>query len=148
MAVLKTTSPWPSSSAPSAWPEKTRPSSRTSAANAFRALAKDHRLVNAFDLVQQHGDLLGFGGGRILAYVVRPDRELAVAPVDQHRELDRTRPSQLDERVQRGPRRPAMVDDVVNQHHRLAVDVRHVGGPRLARSAQVQVVAMAAGVET
>src|SRR5438445_2224876 len=102
MAVLNTTSPSPSTSAPSARPTKDRPSSRTSAAwggptsidlpppsaapptrgGGTGSDIDDGGRVGAVDLLEQHLDPLGPGGGDVLAHVVGANRQLAVAPVD------------------------------------------------------------------
>src|SRR6266513_627951 len=102
MAVLKTTSPWPSASAPSARPTNDRPSSRTKAAadlgrpaRARRLAGNDHRLVEAVLLGHQHLDALGVRGGHVLANVVRADRQLAMAAVDEDRQLDRARSPEI-----------------------------------------------------
>src|SRR6266567_6602012 len=84
MAVLKTTSPSPSTSAPRARPRKERPSSRTRAASGAPGSAlKYHRRVEPFDLLQADLDPLALRGGHVLAHVVGPDRELPVPAVDQ-----------------------------------------------------------------
>ena len=54
--------------------------------------------------------------GQVLAHEVGPDRQLAVAAVDEHGELDRARPPELGERVERGPHRAAGEEDVVDEH--------------------------------
>src|SRR5260370_19075857 len=122
MAVLKTTSPWPSASAPSARPTNDRPSSITRAAYLLLA-GNDHRLVESVLLGHQHLDALRVGGGHVLADVVGPYRQLAMASVDQHRQLDRARPAEVEQRVHRRPRRAPAVDHVVDEHDHLAVDV-------------------------
>src|SRR5437870_12435207 len=67
----------------------------------------DHDLVHAVRLGEPDLHLLAARGGDVLADVVGADRELAVAAVDQHRELDRLRPAEVDERVhRRADRRP------------------------------------------
>jgi murein DD-endopeptidase MepM/ murein hydrolase activator NlpD len=45
-----------------------------------------------------------------------------MAPVDQHRETDRSRAPVVDERVHRRANRPAREEDVVDQHHYAVVD--------------------------
>src|SRR5580704_10513803 len=119
MAVLNTTSPSPTTSAPSALPAKARPSSSTRAACLFGdplALAGNyHRLVDAVLFFDQDLDALRVRGGHVLADVVGPDRQLAVAAVDEHRQLDRTGPSKVHQGVHRGARGAPMVDDVVDE---------------------------------
>src|SRR5713226_1529204 len=86
MAVLKTTSPSPRTSAPSAAPTKARPSSRTSAAWRFLD-GNDHRLVDAILLGDEDLDALRVRRGHVLADVVGADRQLSVAAVDEHDHL-------------------------------------------------------------
>src|SRR5216684_8230919 len=125
MAVLKTTSPWPRTSAPSAAPTKARPSSSTSAAWRFLD-GNYHRLVDAVLLGDEDLDALRVRGGHVLADVIGTDRQLAVAAIDEHRQLDRPRASEVHQRIHRGSSRPPVVDDIVHEHDHLAVDVRHV----------------------
>src|SRR6266851_7313893 len=146
MAVLKTTSPWPSASAPSARPTNDRPSSRTRAAYLLLA-GNDHRLVEPVLLSHQHFNTLGVGGGHVLADVVVSDRQLAMASVDEHRQLDRAGPAEVEQRVHRGPCCPSAVDNVVDEHHHLAVDVGHVRLESMRGLAQMAVVAVLAGVD-
>src|SRR6266568_1089215 len=124
MAVLKTTSPWPSAPAPSARPTNDRPSSRTRA--AYFLAGNDHRLVETVLLGHQHLDALGVRGRHVLAHVVGADRQLAMAAVDEHRQLDRPRPAEIKQRVHRRARRASAVDHVVYEHDHLAIDVGHV----------------------
>ena len=69
------------------------------------------------DAVVVHVDHLVAPGGQVLADVVGPDRQLAVAPVDHHRQLHGPRPAVVVERVERGPDRAAGEQHVVDQHH-------------------------------
>src|ERR1700694_4180789 len=146
MAVLKTTSPCPSTSAPSAAPTKARPSSSTSA--AWRSLDGNyHRLVDAVFLCNQYLDSLRVRCGDVLADVIGTDLQLAVAAVYEHGQLDRPRAPEVHERMHRGPRSPPVVDDVVHEHDHLAIDVRHHRLPAVRGHTQVTVVAMLADVE-
>ena len=61
-------------------------------------------------------------GRDVLADVVGADRQLAVAAIDEDGQADRLRPPEVDQRVHRGPDRPAGVQDVVDEHDRRAVD--------------------------
>src|SRR5207247_7676321 len=119
MAVLNTTSPWPSASAPSARPTNDRPSSRTRA--AYFLAGNDHRLVEAVLLGHQHLDALRVRGGHVLAHVVGADRQLAMAAVDEDRQLNRPRPPEIEQPVHRRARGASAVDDVVCEHDQLAV---------------------------
>src|SRR5665213_2640786 len=89
IAVLKTTSPSPKTSAPSAAPTNALPSSSTRAACLFMdpfALAdNDHRLVDPVLFLDQDLNPLGVRRRYVLADVVRPDGQLAVAAVYQLR---------------------------------------------------------------
>src|SRR5579864_397496 len=123
MAVLNTTSPSPTTSAPSGTPTNERPSSSTSAADVLPLAGNDHRLVDAVLLVDQHLDALVLGGRHVLADVVGADRQLAMTAVDEHGELNRPRPSEVHERVHRRARGAAVVDHVVDQNYDLVVDL-------------------------
>src|SRR5258708_13243580 len=87
IAVLKTTSPSPTASAPRASPTNALPSSSTRAPNFFLS-GNDHRLVDAIVFGHENLDPLCVGGRDILSDVVRPDRQLAVSAVDEDRQLD------------------------------------------------------------
>src|SRR4029077_8935117 len=117
-AVLKTTSPSPRPSKPSAAPTKARPSSSTRAAWRFLD-GNDHRLVDAVFLGDQNLDPFGVRGGDVLADVVGADGQLAVAAVDQDRQLNRPRPTEVHQGIHRSARGPAVVDDVVDEHDHL-----------------------------
>src|SRR5229473_6739189 len=146
MAVLNTTSPSPTTSAPSAAPTKARPSSSTSA--AWELLdGNDHRLVDAVLLGDENLDPLGIRRGYFFPDVVRTDGQLAMSSIDQHGQLDRPRPSEVHERIHRRACGPAVVDDIVDEHDHLAIDVRHVGLATVRRHAQMPIVAVLADVE-
>src|SRR5260370_13459557 len=112
MAVWKTTSPWPRTSAPSAAPTKARPSSSTSAAWGFLD-GNYHRLVDAVLLGDEDLDALRVRGGNVLADVIGPDRQLAVAAIDEHRQLDRPRAPEVHERIHPGSGSPPRVNGIV-----------------------------------
>src|SRR2546430_8034080 len=146
MAVWKTTSPSPATSAPRGAPTKARPSSRTSAAWCLSD-GNDHRLVDAVLLGDEDLDALGVRSGHVLADVVRSYRQLAMAAVDEHRQLDRPRAPEVHESVHGGACGASVVDDIVHQHDHLAVDVGHIRLPAVRRHAQVTVVAVLADVQ-
>src|SRR5260370_10513761 len=125
MGVLKRPSPWPRTSAPSAAPTKARPSSSTSAAWRFLD-GNYHRLVDAVLLGDEDLDALRVRGGHVLADVIGTDRQLAVAAVDEHRQLDRPRAPEVHQRIHRGSRPPPVVDDILPDPADLAVELRHV----------------------
>ena len=80
--------------------------------------------VLAVGLVEVDPDRLLARGRHVLADMVRADRQLAVAAVDEHREPDRLRPPEVHEGVHRGADRPAGVQDVVDEDDRAPVDPR------------------------
>ena len=59
----------------------------------------EHRVL-AVDLPQGHPHVPVLAGRHVLADEVGADRQLAVSPVDEHRELDRGRAPEVDERVE------------------------------------------------
>ena len=82
----------------------------------------DLHFVAAVGLRQVHLHALRQRRRQVLADVVGLDRQLAVAAVDQHDELNRLRPAELDQRVERRANRPAGVEHVVDQQDPLVVD--------------------------
>src|SRR6267143_5483171 len=107
MAVLNTTSPSPTTSAPRAAPTKARPSSRTSAAWRLSD-GNYHRLVDSVLLGDEHLDALRVRGGHVFTDVIGTYRQLAVAAVDEHGQLDRPRAPEVHERIHGGARGAAM----------------------------------------
>ena len=67
-----------------------------------------------------HVDPLLAGGRQVLADVVGPDRQLAMAAIAEDRELHPARPAVVEERLDRGPHRPAGEEDVVDEDDRAA----------------------------
>src|SRR5215471_2458124 len=84
---------------------------------------EDPDLVGAVGLLEHDLDDLALGRGDALADVVRLDGDLAVAPVDQHREANRAGPAEVDQAVQRGPHGAARVEHVVAEDDSAAVQV-------------------------
>ena len=101
------------------------------------ACSADRDLVDAVDLLDAHVHALGARGGQVLADVVGPDRELAVAAVGQHGELHALRAPVVEQRLDRGAHGAAGVEHVVDQHDGHAVerelDVRVSARPAGAR---------------
>ena len=87
--------------------------------------------------------------GQVLADEVGPDRQLAVAAVDQDREPDRARPADVVERVERGPDGAAAEEHVVDEDDDLAVDAagRDLGRQQRPGRLEPQVVAVHRHVE-
>src|ERR1700716_3540422 len=137
MAVLKTTSPSPMTSAPSAMPVNARPSSSTSATKFLFLAGNDHRLVDTVVFGNQDIDPLCIRGRHVLADVVRPDRQLTVAAIDEHGQLNRPRAPEIHQRVHRGPRGAAVMDHIVDQDDYLAANLGHVRARAVSRLAQV-----------
>src|SRR5262245_1365724 len=79
------------------------------------ALADEEHSVALVDLDELDLDALVAPGREVLADVVRPDRQLAMATVDQDRELHARGPAVLEERIDRGPNRPPRVQHVVDE---------------------------------
>src|SRR5258708_19180839 len=146
IAVLKTTSPSPTASAPRASPTNALPSSSTRAAKLFLS-GNDHRLVDAIVFGHENLDPLCVGGRNILSDVVRPDRQLAVTAVDEDRQLDGLRAAEVHHPVHRRARRPAVMDHVVDEDDDLAVDGRHLGDRAMRRFTQVAGVAVPGHVQ-
>src|SRR5436190_20385137 len=80
---------------------------------------------DAVDLVhldELHLDALVARGRKVLADVVRTDRQLAVAAVDEDGELDALGTAVVEERLDRGTDRPAGVEHVVDEDDGLALE--------------------------
>ena len=94
-------------------------------------------------------------GRQVLADVVGPDRQLAVAAVGEHGELDARRAAVLEQRVDRGADRAAGVEDVVDEDHGAALELEvelrvahdRLRAPRRLAAADVDVVAVEGDVE-
>src|SRR6266700_898516 len=80
---------------------------------------------NAVDLVhldELHLDSLVAGGRKVLADVVGTDRQLAVAAVDEHRQLDAVGSAVVEERLDPGADRAAGVEHVIDEHDGFAFE--------------------------
>ena len=85
-----------------------RSSGRTSAMGFLTSRGRDEQdAVDLVDLEELHLDALPAGGREVLAHVVGADRELAVAAVDEHGELDALGAAVVEEGVDRGADRAA-----------------------------------------
>src|SRR5574341_682403 len=137
MLVLKTTSPAASPSAPNAVPSKLRPSanariafmdslgcrerSRTRWPKSFFARVDNrihHRLVALLliDLAERHAHPILFRTGHVLANVIGPHWDFAMAPVDQDGEPHRSRPARAKNNAQRAFDRAPREDNIVDQN--------------------------------
>ena len=70
-----------------------------------------------------------------------------MAAVDEHRELDRTGPAELEQRVERGARRAPGEQHVVDEHDDLVAHVGHLGRAERRDRTQADVVAVERDVE-
>src|SRR5262249_44035947 len=138
-------------------------SSRMTRISALRALcstgvlpfASQYDLVDLVDLDELHLDALVAVGRKVLAHVVRADRQLTVAAVGAHRELHPRGPAVVEERLDCGADRPAGVEDVVDEHagHPVEAEVQlGVSDERLCvlgrlAAADVDIVAIEGDVE-
>src|SRR5947199_5732499 len=111
--------------------------------------ALDYDLVHAVRLGEPDLHLLAAGGGEVLAHVVRTDGKLAMAPVDQHREVDGLGPAEVDQRVHRGKHRTAGEEHVVDEQDAAAIDGERDVGPLHDRvlDAAIQIVAVERDVD-
>ena len=100
------------------------------------------------DAVLTDVDHLLAARGEVLAHVVGPDRELAVAPVDHDGELHGLGPAEVVEGVQGGADGTAGEEDVVDQDHHLPGQIdRNVGDGLGEDGAQADVVPVEGHVE-
>ena len=113
--------------------------------------ALDRDLVDAVGLLEPHVDALLARGRQVLADVVGADRQLAVAAVGEHGELDALGAPVVEERVDRRPHGAAGEQHVVDEHDRapveVEVEVRGVDDRLRAGLAAVEVVAVEGDVE-
>jgi hypothetical protein len=94
-------------------------------------------------------DALGARGREVLADVVGPEGQLAMAAVGEHRELDARRAAVVEEGLDRGADRAPREEDVVDDHDRRPVD-REVEVGRVDRrrlGAATEIVAVERDVE-
>ena len=89
---------------------------------SHRSSSEQHDAVAVVRLVELDADTLGERGRDVLADVVRPDRQLAVATVDEDGELHPRGAPVLEQGVDRGADRAAGEEDVVDEHDRLALE--------------------------
>src|SRR3954452_9019993 len=87
---------------------------RSRADASYRCLLQlaDRDLVDAIDLFDADVHALVACGRKVLADVVGPDRQLAVAAVGQDRELHPLRAPVVEERIDRGADGPPGVENV------------------------------------
>jgi hypothetical protein len=87
-------------------------------------------------LGEAHMHALGVAGRQVLADVVGPDRQLAVAAVDEHGQSHRARTAQIGERVEGCADGAPGVEHVVDEDDDLVVDGTPLEGmPTMTRPA-------------
>ena len=87
---------------------------------------RDRDLVDAVELLDADVDALRPRGREVLADVVGADRQLAVAAVGEHGELDARGPAVVEERLDRRAHGAAGVEDVVDDRRPCAAVEREV----------------------
>src|SRR6185295_7600019 len=83
----------------------------------------DRHLVDLVQLLDPDVDPLLRGGGQVLAHVVGADRQLAVAAVNEDRELHLLGTAVVEQGVDRRPHRTAGEQDVVDEYHGAPIQV-------------------------
>src|ERR1051326_7664037 len=84
----------------------------------------NHRFVfGVAHFLQAHDHAFAERRRNVFADEVRFDRQLAMAAIDEHGELNPLRPAEIVERIHRRANRAAFEEDVVDEHHGLAGDV-------------------------
>ena len=85
---------------------------------------------------------------QVLAHVVGSNRQFAMAAVDHHGELHRSRATPVGQRVERGANRATGEEDVIDQDHRAVGEIVIDEGQRRSRHGmQRQVIAIERDVE-
>ena len=100
--------------------------------------ADEQHAVDLVDLDAARPGRARRGRRQVLADVVGPDRQLAVAAVGEHGELHALGPAVLEEGVDRGADRAARVEDVVDEDDRASLELEvepRVADERLRRGA-------------
>ena len=99
--------------------------------------------IDAVELDDAHVDPLAASGGQVLADVLRADRQLAMAAVDENRELDPGRAAVVEQGIDRRSDRAPREQDVVHDDHGPPVDrevevrrVDHGASGRVATSSR------------
>jgi hypothetical protein len=86
--------------------------------------ALDYNDSLLFVVIRQH-NLYDLAGGclQVLAYILSLNRQFAMSPVDQHRELDAPGPAEINELVQRRANGSACVEHVIDKHYSAVGDI-------------------------
>src|SRR5271157_3744734 len=94
---------------------------RSYVCSLIQALDQQH-LVFVVYLMELHFNDLAAAGGHTFADVRGLDGQFAMAAVNEHGQLHAARTAVVEERVERGPDRPAGVEHIVAKHYVAAVD--------------------------
>src|SRR5579872_694714 len=78
--------------------------------------------VEAIDLAHLHEHALTLRRRNVLADVVRANRHLALAAIDEHRELNRFGPAQIGYRAERRAHRAAGIEHVIDEDDAFAIE--------------------------
>src|SRR6516165_9212115 len=109
----------------------------------------DHNRIGTIHLGQAYVHALTFRRFDIFAHIVRANGHLVLAAVHQYGQLNRLRAAQVSQRVKRGAHGAARVQNIVDQHHPLAVERKRniaTEQPRISGAA-LAVVAIRRDVE-
>src|SRR3954468_12143276 len=128
--IRRSTSPRSRSEMPSRWRRGSAGGGSLGSSGAARrwtvsvivSSSEQHDAVAVVRLVELDADALGERGGNVLADVVRPDRQLSVAPVDEDGELHARGAAVLEQGVDRGADRSTREENVVDEHDGLALE--------------------------
>src|SRR6266705_1988057 len=108
-----------------------------------------HDFIRLTGKVQPHPHLFRGGRRHIFADKIRADREFAMAPANQHGELNIFRPAKIIQRVQRRACGASAEQHIIHEHDRFAVHVEgHDGGMNLGCGALIEIVTVHGDIET
>ena len=99
-------------------PREVLDADQVSLGHGHASLAHEDDLVDAVALGDAHADALARGRGQVLADVVGPDGQLAVAAVHEDRELHGRRPPVVEQGVDGGADGAPRVEHVVDEDDR------------------------------
>ena len=110
--------------------------------------ALDQDAVAAVDFLQQHPHRLPLAGREVLTDVISADRKLAMAAINQDRELDRPWPAEVGEGIEGRPDGPSRIENVVDEDDDLVVHAAgQFGATHRPDAPKAKIVAVHRGVE-
>jgi hypothetical protein len=86
------------------------------------AFTSQYNGIIAVNFRDSNLNALTAGSGNVFTYEIWPDRQFSVTSIYQHRQLNSTRPTEVEKCFHGGSNRAACVENVVDDHYRLAVD--------------------------